>query len=286
MAVYGGRALIMTAILTQQESTHSGSFSKRRSIQYIEKLNNSPLFCDVKVTAQNTELIVLTDDALLRQKDFDRVKIVFLRLQTTSIIVQHLRFLVTERYLQARDDWTHAYMIDSSDVVIFRRPPLDGTQLAVGVDTAKKWIRNLMLAQNYSLSASMRHMLQNKSAVMFNAGIIGGSRLEMLAFLKDFRKRSSSHIKVNDMILVNEYFLHVRVPLTLGYPHGPVHLPFWGTPIGCWNVTCRHAFLRQSRGYYWFGHKIPGTWVHLLRTEHFCAPKNQTHSVRSDAQEK
>ena len=266
MEAYVGKALILTTILTRSRTNHSGSFNKRSGLRYLRNLDDSPMFCDARVTDENTELIALTDDRdVVSGASFRRLRVVFVAPEQTSVECLQLRFLLIDRYLRARDDWTHAYSIDASDVVVLQRPPSEAQQLAIGADFAKGWLRRLMVAQGHAPSPEMRQMLRNDSAVMFNAGIVGGSRANVLAFLEDFRRRSSLHSKVNDMIPVNEYFLHAPVALTLGYPHGPVHLPFWGIVSGCANETCRHAFVRRTKGIYWFGHKIPSQWVRLLR---------------------
>ena len=161
-------------------------------------------------------------------------------------------------------------MIDASDVVVFKRPPDSANQLVVGVDLAKAWFKGLMAAQNYTPSTRLKQIIHGKD-IMYNSGIIGGSRSNVLHFLSDFRNRSLAHPYAYDMVNVNEYFVNTNKNLTLGYPHGPVHLPFWAVVPGCSkNETCRHDFLRKTMGYYWFGHKIHHKWTSLLRNEHFC----------------
>ena len=271
MEPYAGKALVITTILTRALTNHTGSFRSRSGLHYLRTLDDSPLFCDARVTADNTELIALIDDRrIVANASFRRIRVVPVKPGPTSVEGLQTRFLLFESYLRAREDWTHAYSIDASDVVVFRRPPSEPQQLAIGVDTAKRWLERLMAAQGYVPSPETRQMLHDHSAIMLNAGIVGGARANVLAFLEDFRRRSSRHSTVNDMILVNEYFVRPPVPLTLGYPHGPVHLPFWGIVKGCANETCRHAFLRRTRGVYWFGHKVPASWVRILREEHFC----------------
>ena len=57
----------------------------------------------------------------------------------------------------------------------------------------------------------------------------------------------------------------LEVPRLRGYPHGPVSYPFMGTPMIspnriCPDHACRHGFLNETRGQYWFGHKLPHQW--------------------------
>ncbi len=81
------------------------------------------------------------------------------------------------------------------------------------------------------------------------------------------------------MIHINEYFVNINKTLTLGYPYGPVHLPFWGSPIGCKDVWCRYKFLIETFGNYWFGHKIPIQWKKILENEYFCKNKNNKANI-------
>lgn len=268
------KSLIVTVILTKNLSQHSGSFSKSKVTKYVENLNNSPMFCDTRVTPKNTEIVLLTDVKNLNNKSFQNVNIVNVRGKNYTLDALSKRFLLIEDYIRTRDDWTHAYMIDASDVVIFKRPPNSVNQLAVGVDTAKKWIRDVISHKKYRQSDELKDMLHSYSKIMYNAGIVGGSRANILHFLSDFRNRSLEHadlVGAMDMVYLNEYLVHTDKNLTLGYPHGPVHLPFWAVVRGCANQTCRHNFIRKTMGYYWFGHKIPSTWTGILKNEYFCA---------------
>ena len=62
--------------------------------------------------------------------------------------------------------------------------------------------------------------------------------------------------------------------IVTGYPQGPVNLPMWGAfarahPRHIRNgercslklTHCRHLWLNGTSGMYWFGHKLPWSWV-------------------------
>ena len=262
-----GKLLLVTSILVHHPSRHFGSFAAHRAHGYVTRLADAPLFCDQRVTADNTRIVVLTDDRQLANASYRHTEFVLVPPSPDAMETNSYRFLCALEHLDSRKDWTHAHLIDASDVVPLRRPPTDANQLVVGVDTAKVWLQRLATAQHYAPSAALRGMMANRSAIMYNAGILGGSADRILEVLRALRHRIKAAPMVNDMIHLNEVLLHHhRAPLTLGYPHGPVHLPFWGTPAGCANEACRHEFLRTTMGRYWFGHKIPGTWVGILRT--------------------
>ena len=69
----------------------------------------------------------------------------------------------------------------------------------------------------------------------------------------------------SDMVLWTVEAL--KYPSLRGYPDGPASLPPWATPHTgprkvCPDHNCRHSFLGKTRGYYWFGHKVPqGSWI-------------------------
>jgi len=68
----------------------------------------------------------------------------------------------------------------------------------------------------------------------------------------------------SDMVLWTVEAL--KYPSLRGYPDGPASLPPWATPHTgprkvCPDHNCRHSFLRKTRGYYWFGHKVPQGWI-------------------------
>ena len=57
-----------------------------------------------------------------------------------------------------------------------------------------------------------------------------------------------------------------------GYPFGAVSLPMWGGLATSHRDAagkhycrgaCRHQWLNATRGLYWFGHKVPMSWVPL-----------------------
>ena len=83
---------------------------------------------------------------------------------------------------------------------------------------------------------------------MYNSGIVGGSRRRVLNMLNALRTRILARPSVYDMVHINEIFAHHSAL----YPHGPLHLPFYDTPKGCADETCRHAFVNRTMGYYWF----------------------------------
>lgn len=268
MRAFEGRVLLITSIFIHNPSRHAGSFDVRKSNGYITHLEDSPLFCDRRVTSDNTRTVVLTDDVRLTHHPVKRTKMVLVPSSNATMETNSYRFLRILRHIEGDGWWTHAYTFDASDVTVLQRPPVDIDQLSVGVDHvdhAKGWLRRLMVAQNYTPSTALQRMLADKKAVMYKAGNVGGSRHRLLSALRAFRRRSLTRPLVYDTIHVNEIFVHNRTSLTLGYPHGPLHLPFRGTPKGCFDQRCRHVFLRNTMGYYWFGHKIPRTWISLLR---------------------
>lgn len=273
------KIIIITAIITGKLSEHKGSFSHKKIISYAEQLDSSPMFCDVKTTYNNTQIVILTDSAALYSHKFNNTLIVKVETNKNFTETNSYRFILIEEYLKKRKNWLYSYMIDASDVVIFKRPLTQPNQFVVGVDNAKKWLGNLMLFQNYTPSYNLQVMIKSKHKIMYNSGIVGGSRSNVLHFLKYFKTRYYEYPKVYDMIHVNEYFVNTNKTLTLGYPYGPVHLPFWGTPIGCKDVQCRHKFLRETIGNYWFGHKIPIQWKKILENEYFCKNNNKNKNI-------
>ena len=77
-----------------------------------------------------------------------------------------------------------------------------------------------------------------------------------------------------DMVVWNEVAHTQRI--IAGYPLGPVNLPMWGafprahprrSRSGAFcslkTTRCRHAWINVTRRLYWFGHKLPMSWVHL-----------------------
>jgi hypothetical protein len=71
-----------------------------------------------------------------------------------------------------------------------------------------------------------------------------------------------------DMVLWNAQAL--SVPTMAGFPMGPVTMPPYGMPLVsrgklCPDANCRHHFLNETRGYFWFGHKTPWQWQALYR---------------------
>ena len=81
----------------------------------------------------------------------------------------------------------------------------------------------------------------------------------------------------SDMVLWTVEAL--KYPSLRGYPDGPASLPPWATPHTgprkvCPDHNCRHSFLGKTRGYYWFGHKVPqGSWINEYLRGFYFTPR-------------
>lgn len=162
-----------------------------------------------------------------------------------------------------------------------------------------------------------RSFLANRSHPIYNSGIIGGRRSVWTAALKAVvdrleAHRASSHESVRhvvgaDMLLWNWAAISWRhsrghggrpISIVTGYPRGPVNFPMWaklpsalGTmcpphlaPDGvrpC-NSQCGYEWLNHTApGAYWFGHKLPRSWLNLVRLR-ACFPEAAARARGAD----
>ena len=212
------------------------------------------------------------------------------------------------------DRWACAWAVDM-DVAAIALPRCGALRslLHVGSDACSdkiKWWINRASRQtllNTTWDERFQQFLEDRRRPVYNSGIVGGRRAVFWPALRAVVARLDAHRATQpplavgaDMLLWN-WAAAVWVAdaagsglgsgVVSGYPHGPVNLPMWaklphGANIICpphWpdgrqcNSPCGYAWLNTSLGNYWFGHKLPRSWLNLLRL-HACWPEATSRS--------
>lgn len=197
------------------------------------------------------------------------------------------------------------------DIAAISVPPcsaLAPTALHVGSDGCSRSIKLWMhraserTQLNRTWGAHYQAVLANQSHPVFNSGIIGGRRgiwtsalKAVVERLEQHRTASPAHVRHvvgADMLLWNwaaASWHRQQHGVVTGYPRGPVNFPMWAklpdsgkglcpmhpSPDGqrpCGSQCAYHWLNSSGLGAYWFGHKLPRSWLNMLRL-HACFPQ-------------
>lgn len=172
------------------------------------------------------------------------------------------------------------YAIDATDVAVLWMPSCLALpeRLVIGSDGAsmgvKQWLRKQarMSGLLNSTTAAFHALLHDHTGRMAvrNAGIVGGRRAVFEGALSTVVNRMAGLTEIGDMVAWNEVALTQGDRLITGYPRGPTNLPMYGKlmPEHKCPRLCRHKWLNETRGMYWFGHKLPGSWFKYADYRH------------------
>lgn len=143
---------------------------------------------------------------------------------TTEVYMN--RFLRAYQYLRDNEDVRRVFIVDATDVKMLNNPfdQMEYGKLYIGDEHAKlsiKWIRDR--AQQEPLRS---FVMSNLNVQLLNAGIIGGSREDVMMLLHDiFSLFADMKMKPNDMVVLN-YLMRTRYADKLVHGTGLVNNRF------------------------------------------------------------
>lgn len=154
------------------------------------------------------------------------------------------RMLRAYEYLRDHEDVRRVFMVDATDVTMLNNPFTDDRmephKIYVGDEKALLGIR--WIAERAFLDPFRMFVRQNRNLRLLNAGIIGGSRLDVMMVLHDMLTvYADSKMKVNDMVALN-YVLRTRYADKIVHRTGLVNNKF-------------KSFAPTPEGKEWFMHK-------------------------------
>ena len=281
--------LIVATFLVGSRNTHmSGSFGKRqRSLESITKgvddmVARSPGLCNPGVR------LFVIHDVETNVTSWRGATLVHFPPKVS--VPTDRRWALVLRMLTERA-WDCAFAVDLADVNVLRVPSCRALppRLYIGSDGCsggiRKWLRRKAIRTRLNSSHSARYLafLGDPQTTILNAGVVGGPRSAfepaLRALVGRFRRHWAVHTNLEDggdMILWNEVGLESDV--VTGYPLGPVNYPMYGMFCGM-HHSCRnasrangicslaerkhrvHMWVNQTRGQYWFGHKMRKSWL-------------------------
>jgi hypothetical protein len=281
--------LIVATFLVGSRNTHmSGSFGKRqRSLESIIKgvddmVARSPGLCNPGVR------LFVIHDVETNVTSWRGATLVHFPPKVS--VPTDRRWALVLRMLTERA-WDCAFAVDLADVNVLRVPSCRALppRLYIGSDGCsggiRKWLRRKAIRTRLNSSHSARYLafLGDPLTTILNAGVVGGPRSAfepaLRALVGRFRRHWAVHTNLEDggdMILWNEVGLESDV--VTGYPLGPVNYPMYGMFCGM-HHSCRnasrangicslperkhrvHMWVNQTRGQYWFGHKMRKSWL-------------------------
>ena len=286
--------LIVATFLVGSRNTHmSGSFGKRqRSLESITKGIDDMVARSPGLCSPGVRLFVI-HDVETNVTSWRGATLVHFPPKVS--VPTDRRWALVLRMLTGRA-WDCAFAVDLADVNVLRVPPCRALppRLYIGSDGCsggiRKWLRRKAIRTRLNSSHSARYLafLGDPKTTILNAGVVGGPRSAfepaLRALVHLFRRHWAVHTNLEDggdMILWNEVGLERDV--VTGYPLGPVNYPMYGMFCGmhhsCKNASrangiCSlaerkhrvHVWVNQTRGQYWFGHKMRKSW---LARQHF-----------------
>jgi hypothetical protein len=281
--------LIIATFLVGSRNTHmSGSFGRRQAnLESLMKgvdsmVARSPGLCDPAVR------LYVVHDVNTTVTSWRGATLV--RFPARVSVPTDRRWALVLRLLKERA-WDCAFAVDLADVNVLRVPSCRALppRLYIGSDGCspgiRKWLRNKAIKTRMNSSLSERYLtfLSDQQTTVLNAGVVGGPRSAfepaLRALVGRFRKHWAKHSNLEDggdMILWNEVGLERDV--VTGYPLGPVNYPMYGMFCGL-HKSCKDStrptgicslaerkhrvwlWVNQSRGMYWFGHKMRKSWL-------------------------
>ena len=261
--------LFLTAFLVRTKNYHGGSFVQKEFI--ITKYLSAPAFChhrDMEVHVMHD--VILSYD----YKPFTFAHF-FMVDSNGNISSNEFRFLIFHNHIARITNHRDIFLTDLADVTVLV-PPLTNDKLIVSSDNqgARRWLFAKGQLIGFSKEETYMQSLKNGSAFVYNCGIIGGRFGVLRSFLEAFVRELLTFWSMRpvqntsyaaDMFFVNKLLFHSSTVPVTGHPRGPVNLPMWALVPGCNTHECRHRFLNRTMGFYWFGHKIPGTWTSVFR---------------------
>lgn len=235
---YNKENIFLTCYLNTVEDTQSG----RKWEANIELL--MPLINSLK----NTKLVVLTD--CLDEKNTDKVEFVKV---SVSINPYFQRWILYQNYLTEKgDDIGNVFCIDGTDVEVLNEPDWEslGDYLYIG-DEPKPISSdaNTWLEDNHKSPLIADFISRNRKLQMLNAGIIGGSRDNVLLFARTLLDKWVS--------MVNEAF-HNNVPDAGTTDMGLFNFvarTFFPGIIKTGRYICTTFKANERNDYTWFKHK-------------------------------
>ena len=111
MKMFESKSLILTVILTNKLSLHPGSFSKSMVISYMQKLDDSPMFCDTRVTQNNTEMVVITDVKNFQQQSIQSNRLVIITAHISALIFSIFLLLLSFFMIKATNSFIGSVIV-------------------------------------------------------------------------------------------------------------------------------------------------------------------------------
>ena len=177
--------VIMTTYFCKTKDLHKKKFAPCDDFTYIKPWYNS-----VKSLGLNG--IIFHDgmsDEFINQYQTDKIKFEFVDSSKFELSLNDQRFIVYYEYLLKNPEIKNVFMTDGNDVKIVKNPFGKFDKLCVGsqvnYSNENKWIQ-----KKYNLFNNEKHFFDytKKNQIVYNAGILGGDRNNVLLFLKKMKE--------------------------------------------------------------------------------------------------
>jgi hypothetical protein len=178
----GNENVIMTTYFCNKKDPQRPQKAPCNDLLYIK-----PWYYSVKRLGLNG--VVFHDgmsDNFIKKYETDKIKFVYVDSNSYVYSLNDLRYFVYYDYILKNKNIKNVFMTDGNDVSIVKSPFNKFNKLCVGNEPMKisksNWMRKKIKRFNHNNSKQFTY---NNSSQIYNAGILGGKRDEILKFLNN-----------------------------------------------------------------------------------------------------
>tara|TARA_B100000674_G_C37968844_1_gene975934 strand:+ start:1859 stop:2653 length:795 start_codon:yes stop_codon:yes gene_type:complete len=208
----GDENVIMTTYFCNKNDPQRPKRAPCNDFQYIKPWYNS-----IKKLGLNG--VVFHDgmsDNFIKQYQTEKIKFVYVDSNSYEFSLNDLRYFVYHDFLSKNKNIKNVFMTDGNDVTIVKSPFNKFTGICVGKEELKindsKWMKQKI--KNFN-SNNINKFNYNSQSGVYNAGILGGNRNEVMNFLKfmikifnnldEKQRRDNLNMIVFNYVVYNNY---------------------------------------------------------------------------------
>ena len=196
--------VIMTTYFCKKKNPQKDYFVAYNDITYIE-----PWYYSVKNLQLNG--IIFHDglnDEFIKKYETDKIKFIYANSNSYDISINDLRYYVYFDYIIKNENIKNIFMTDGSDVTVVKNPFNKFKQLCVGSERSKGFKAICLKKKIELFNSNIKNTFnyhKNPTNTVYNAGILGGNRKDVLNFLKNMISifdKFNSEIKTKNLNMI------------------------------------------------------------------------------------
>jgi len=213
--------VIMTTYFCKKKDPQRIKYASCNDINYIKVWYDSIKKLDLNGIIFHDGL----DNEFIKKYKTDKINFIYINSSDYNLSLNDLRFLVYLEYLEKNKNIKNVFMTDGNDVTVKMNPfeKLDFKNIYAGSEKnpGLKWVNIKVEVYNKNNKLNFD---RNKIKLLYNAGILGGNRENILIFLEKMKekflniddkyKNSNLNMIVFNDIIYNE----INIDIKTGFP--------------------------------------------------------------------